>query len=160
MCDSSHLNEQLAYTSPSTRQTLAEGLSEYYAHMEGLLDPESLSGVSQELFRLHDTAHVVFGCDTSLRDEVLIDVWTIFGSDVGVWAYAQYLRVPEARDIVTDTGGWHMLTTLVRSLPDIVSTVRHARRMKQKWPWRDHDAYLDRPLAEIRRELGIEILTH
>lgn len=160
MNNSEHLSATLAYTSPSTTQTLAEGLREYYASMDGLLDPETLSGESQELFRLHDTAHVVFGCDTSLHDEVLIDTWTIFGSDIGFWAYAQYLRVPEARDIVTGTGVWHTLTAFVRSLPDVVSTVRHARRMTHKWPWRDHDAYLDRPLAEIRRELGIEVVTH
>jgi hypothetical protein len=32
--------------------------------------------------------------------------------------------------------------------------------MRKRWPWRDHDAYLDRAVADVRRELGIEVLAH
>jgi hypothetical protein len=34
-----------------------------------------------------------------------------------------------------------------------------ARRMHKRWPWSDFDGYRAVPLAEIRREFGIRLLS-
>lgn len=138
--------------------TLAEGLAEYHSLMPDLLDADALQGKSRELFRHHDITHVVFGCDISFRMEGMIDTWTVFGTDVGWRDYVDYLRVPELQTLLKEVGLWRSLRETARSLPDLVRVIRHARRMRSKWPWTGHEGYLQRPLKEIRDELGITLV--
>lgn len=148
----------LRYLDPESTMTLREGLAEYFRSMPDLLDVNALEGKAKELFDNHDTAHVVFGCDVSLRHEAMMDTWTVFGTDVGFFAYMRYLTTPEARRVVTDAGVLRSLWGALLAVPDAVRVIGRARRMKKKWPWRDHERYLDRPLVEIRRDLGLAIL--
>lgn len=120
----------LRYASQASSQTLREGLAEYYEHNPALLDPAQMDPQAARLFRQHDAAHVVFGCDTSLRGEALIDTWTIFGSTIG----------------------------LRGCLGDVVRVIWRSQRLRQKWTWRGYDAQLDQPLAEIRERFGIRIV--
>jgi hypothetical protein len=153
-------SSELAYLRQDCPLTIQQALQEYHQALPFLLDERNLSGQARELFHNHDLAHVVFGCDTSIRQEALIDTWTIFGSDVGFSAYLDYLRVPEAKNVVTEAGLGHVVWEFVKALPDVVRVIVRARRMRKRWPWRDHDAYLDRAVADVRRELGIEVLAH
>ena len=148
----------LAYLRPDSRQTVREALAEYYSKIDGLEDPRSMTEQARELFEKHDIAHVVFGCDTSLRQEVLIDFWTLFGSSVGVREYLAYLRTPEAAQVFLDAGIVRSLVEFGRSLGDVAKVIRRARKMTSPWPWRDHEQFMDTPLDELRRQLGIEIL--
>ena len=148
----------LAYLDPACTLTLREGLAEYRSSIPGLLQQEDLSPHAQELFARHDIAHVVFGCDTSIRQEAMIDTWTLFGSDVGVRAYLDYLKVDEAIDILRDTGWLRVAYETVASLPDVIRVYRRARKMHKRWPWAEHENYLDMRLVDIREELGIEVL--
>ncbi len=145
------------YQDPDSEQTLAEGLEEYYASM-GNLDPlEGMDPEARALFDRHDAAHVVFGCDTTIEQEVLMDTWTIFGSDVGVVAYAKYLKNPTARAIALELGVWRTIVVTVRALPAVVRVFLATRRMKKRWPWDGFAAYRERPLREIRAELGVDV---
>ena len=63
--------------------TLREGLDEYYAANPGLLDPEATSTSTLGAYmNNHDVSHVVFGTDTSLRGEMVPDLWTFLAIDV------------------------------------------------------------------------------
>jgi hypothetical protein len=147
-----------SYAQQDCPLTLAEGLAEYRARMLGLLDEDELTGRAVELFHNHDIAHVVFGCDITVRQEAMIDTWTIFGSTIGLSGYLAYLQVPEARQVIAETGLLRTVWESAKAFPALVRVWRQARRMSRPWPWRDHEAYLDRPLVEIRRELGIELV--
>ena len=59
-----------AYENQETLQSLREGLAEYYSSDPALLAPTSVSDEIASRLRAHDAAHVVFGCDTSVRGEV------------------------------------------------------------------------------------------
>lgn len=63
--------------------TLREGLEEYYTGHPGLLQPDKMHADAARFFHAHDTCHVLFGLDTTLVDESLADLWTLFGTDVG-----------------------------------------------------------------------------
>src|SRR5690348_6351783 len=82
---------RLDYQKPRSNQTLAEGLREYYARNQNLYEADALNATKRDLFVNHDVSHVVFGCDTTRDDEIVIDAWTIFGCDIGI----DYLRRPE-----------------------------------------------------------------
>jgi hypothetical protein len=54
--------------------TLREGLQEYFAGHSGLLKPDSADVQTAKFFHSHDACHVLFGLDTTLRDEGLADL--------------------------------------------------------------------------------------
>ena len=146
------------YLRQDSGQTLAAGISEYYACNPGLLDPAALTPQAAALFRQHDAAHVVFGCDTSLRGETLVDTWTIFGSSIGLRGYLAYLRLPQVNQLFLQTGYARMALELLRCLPDLVRVLARSRRLTRKWPWREYERYLDRPLRELREELNLRVV--
>jgi hypothetical protein len=148
----------LEYTRQDSAQTLREGLAEYYARNPGLLEPGALPADAAALFRQHDAAHVVFGCDTSLRGETLVDTWTIFGSSIGLRGYLAYLRLPQVNQVFAETGYARILRELMRSLPDVVRVAWRGLRLARKWPWREYESRLDAPLRRVREELRIRVV--
>ena len=146
------------YIEQDSTQTLREGLGEYYAHNPGLLDPAAMSDGAAVLFRQHDAGHVVFGCDTSLRGETLIDTWTLFATTAGLRGYLEYFRQPQVNQIFQEAGWGRIALELVRCLPSVLRVMARSARMERKWPWRAWEAHLDRPLAEVRRDHGISVV--
>jgi hypothetical protein len=148
----------LRYTSQTSPQTLREGLAEYYERNPALLDPAHMTPEAAELFRQHDAAHVVFGCDTSLRGETLIDTWTIFGSAIGLRGYLAYLKLPQVNQLFAEAGFLGITGELLRCLGDVLRVAWRGARLRRKWPWRAYAGQLDRPLAEIREQHGIRVV--
>lgn len=146
------------YVRQDSAQTLGAGLAEYHACNPGLLDPGEMSPEAAALFRQHDAAHVVFGCDTTLRGETLIDTWTIFGSSIGLRGYLAYLRLPQVNQLFAQTGYGRMALELLRCLPDLLRVVWRSRRLARKWPWREYECYLERRLCDIRAELDLWVV--
>jgi len=146
------------YPRQDSRQTLREGLAEYRARNPGLLEAGEMAPEAAALFRQHDAAHVVFGCDTSLRGETLVDTWTIFASSIGLRGYLAYLRLPQVNQIFSEAGPLRVALAGVRCLPDVLRVLWRSRRLSRKWPWKEYADFLDRPLREIRDEFHIRVV--
>lgn len=153
-----HPSRELRYMEQGCPMTLREGLGEYYTQIDDLITEDNASAEVAALFRYHDTTHVLFGCDTSIAGETLADTWSIFGTDVTIRGYLKYLEIQETQDVFAALGTWTALGQMVRALPLMPRAIWRASRMKRKWPFRNHEAYLDRPLSEIRDELGIRVI--
>lgn len=146
------------YQEPDAKITLRQGLAEYYAEHPGLFRPDQLSKDSARFFRAHDIAHVIFGLDTTLRDEALADVWTIFGTDVGLRRYARYIRTnPEAKMLMKQIGLARTVFISLQILPQLPSVWFRARRMSRKWVWDNNEDFMGVPLREIRTELNLRL---
>lgn len=145
------------YIEPDCQLTLGEGLAEFAAANPGLILPEGDPEL-RELVLAHDSCHVIFGLGTSLEDEALADTWTLFGSDVTLKQYSQYLKRPEFTGLIKDLGAWQILVGTVRSLPRAVRAIYRARRMKARWPFFAYASYLDVPIASLRQRFGIQPL--
>ena len=145
------------YLEEDSKLTLAEGIAEDYEHNAALLDPSKLPDDAAELFRQHDAGHVIFGCDTSLRGETLIDTWTIFATSLGIRGYLEYLKYPQVNQIFAGVGYWRIFFEFLRCLPDVIRVLARSRHARS-WPWQQYTSYLDRPLSEIRREFGIRVV--
>lgn len=152
-----HPTRHLAYMVQACPMTVREGLEEYYGTIDGLITEDNASKEVADLFRYHDTCHVVFGCDTSPIGETLADTWSIFGSDVSLKTYARYFQLQETQDLFQDIGVWRSVRIFASALPIMPRAYGRTRRMTKRWPFHDHEAYLDRPLAEVRAEFGIEV---
>jgi hypothetical protein len=137
--------------------TLREGLREYYVANPRLVDPEHASDEAAKFFRRHDACHVIFGTTTGLVDEALTDTWTLLGSDVTLRQYAQFTKLNEARELLREIGFAGFAKASIHALPHVPAVWRHAHRMTRKWSWAGVDALLERSIAELRREFGIEV---
>jgi hypothetical protein len=150
----------LRYQEQDSRQTLREGLDEYYAANVGIVTrPDDLPPESVALFRSHDMCHVIFGLNTSLGDETLADTRTLLSCDVGMRRYTAYLATDrQARKLFKELGMARAVAVTVRSLPRIARAVVESMRMRKRWPWTPPETYQERALAELRREFGIRVI--
>jgi hypothetical protein len=148
------------YQAQDTQQTLAEGWAEYYAqNRRRVLPPTSLAPESAELFQCHDLCHVIFGLDTTLSDEAMVDARTLFSCDVGWRRYAEYMTSdPEAKAIFKELGVFAALSITIRTVPRIGWAIWEARKMPKRWPWHPPEEYQHRSLSDLRREFGIRVI--
>lgn len=146
-----------AYQDPASRQTLADGLAEYYAVNAGRITrPEDLPPESAALFRSHDLCHVIFGLSTSLDDETVADIRTVIGTDVGWGRYLRYLATDQqAKALLAELGWGAAALATLRVLARVAPALAQRLRAPRPWPWSPPAAFMDRPLAELRREFGI-----
>lgn len=148
----------LQYQRQDSAQTLRDGIAEYYAGNPDLLELSGMPADVERLFRQHDAAHVVFGCDTTIRGETLVDTWTIFGSSIGLRGYLTYLRLPQVNQIFSKVGRGRIAFELLRCLPDVLRVVWRSLRLAQKWPWQDFESHLEEPLGRVRERWGIRVV--
>ena len=153
-----HCPASLRYQAQHSDQTLREGIAEYYSANPALLDPAGMEPVARQLFRQHDAGHVIFGCDTSLRGETLIDTWTILGSTAGIKGYIEYYRHPQIYQIFSDVGYLRMTVVFLRCLPEVFKVWRHCRRLTKRWPWKHYDSMLDESLDDLRSRFNIQVV--
>jgi hypothetical protein len=148
------------YQEQDSRQTLADGLEEYYRGNEGVVArPASLPPESVALFRSHDLCHVIFGLGTTIADETMADTRALLSCDVGWKRYALYLRTDaQAKALFKEFGVRRAVLATLRSVPRIVRAFGEAHRMKKKWPWIPPPSHFTRTLDELRREYGIRII--
>jgi len=143
---------------PKSTQTLRVALNEYYNANKSLLQPTELKSDVAALFRQHDAGHVVFGCDTSLRGETLIDTWTIFATTAGFRGYMQYFKHAEVNQIFADVGYWQIFVEFVKCVPSVFRVLLRSLKMTKRWPWADFEDYLDQPLSSIREQYNIKVV--
>lgn len=147
----------LRYTDPRSSQTLREGIMEA-RQAEGVDD--AASTVAHDLAEdidAHDAIHVLFGCSTDLRGEILAHVWTMVGTTTTMRDMSRVTRHADHRSALSKVGHFRLFRAWLRSLPAIAITVVRALRMHRQWPVSAYRADLDRPLQELRDEYGIRL---
>lgn len=146
-----------AYQDPGSLQTLAAGLDEYYAlNAARITRPDDLPPESAALFRSHDICHVIFGLSTSLEDETVADMRTVIGCDVGFLRYARYLSTDQqAKALFAELGWSRAAMASVSALPRGFRALLQRLRAPKPWPWSPPAGFMDRTLADLRREFGI-----
>lgn len=159
-CVSSHPHPHLQYQRQDSALTLAEGLEEYYAANAGIVSrPRDLPPESYGLFRSHDMCHVIFGLGTTLDDETLADVRTVFSCDVGLRRYTVYLtQDKQAKALFKELGYLKALQATMQAVPRIWRAFLESRRMKKRWPWSPPESFQTRSLADLRDEFGICVM--
>lgn len=148
----------LKFQRPDSGMTLADGLREYYASRDGLVDGRGVSEAAREFFRCHDAAHVVFGCSTTLTNEGIVKIWSFFGTTAGLGLIRDY-GSPESKEIYEKLEWGPIVATALRMLVLAPRVWWRSRRMRRPWPWNRFEAYLEVPLVEIRTEYRIDVLT-
>ena len=159
----------LNYQEESCELTLKEGIEEYRKYLktnnrhvlgENCSENEKLTILG------HDATHVIFGLDTSLEEEAMLDCWVIFGADVFKIIkefYKGSLDLKETNEKVFD---------LVKEVGYLKYTYLYLRVIFQKWPkiffrtrkMKKWDYFfslnlLDSKISKIREDYNINILS-
>jgi hypothetical protein len=111
---------------------------------------------AQEFFRCHDVAHVVFGCDVALDDEAVVKIASILGTTAGLQVLKGY-RLHESLQIYRQLRILDVVLSIVRSVVIVPRTALRCMRQRARWPWSEHQKYLQVPLHQLRREFGIRV---
>ena len=149
---------KLNYQNPNSTLTLAEGLAEYYHHYPHISQLDHYVGTDRTLLEAHDICHIVFGCDNGHRGELMIDIWSLFGTTLTLNGYLRYLQHPIVKKIFQETNWWLLMKSLASSLPAAMTVLINCFRLKKKWNFFNYQEYLEQPLKEIRGEFGIQVV--
>lgn len=145
------------YQSPTSTQTLAEGLAEYLAaHPHLKRDDELAAPEARAFFRSHDIVHVLWGCDTSMPDEAIVKIASLFGTTGGTQVLRGYAH-HETLDIYRHLPPASTLAAFLLAPYLVLRTAWRCMRQHERWPWTDHARYMDASLGELRAEFGIRV---
>ena len=145
-----------SFESQASPQTLRQGLDEYYSHNPTLMRGSALSAAARSFFYSHDVAHVVYGCGTSLSDELVVKVSSVFGTTAGLGVLRGY-GTHEAYDIYRTLSVPAALLTAALSVFLVPRTVWRCLRQVRRWPWEGFEPLLGLPLSQLRAEFGIKV---
>jgi hypothetical protein len=144
------------YQRQDSSMTLAEGLAEYHASLPTFNRSAAMPREAREFFHCHDVAHVVFGCDTSLRQEAVVKLASILGTTAGLSVLRGY-ALDDSFAIYSKLSIGDVLTTIAASLIAVPRTVFRCLRQRKRWPWSRPNDYLNVSLRDIRAEFGIRV---
>ena len=159
----------LNYQKESCELTLKEGIEEYRKYLrannrhvlgENCSEDEKLTILG------HDATHVIFGLDTSLEEEAMLDCWVLFGGNVLQVIkefYKGSLDLKETNEKVYD---------LAKEVGYLKYTYLYLRVIFQKWPkiffrtrkMKKWDYFfslnlLNSKISKIREDYNINILS-
>ena len=144
----------LRFQHAQSRQSLAEGLAEYYAAFPGLKRGDALSPEARAFFRSHDTVHVVYGCGISMPDEAVVKLASIFGTTGGLRVLKGY-ALHESIDIYRKLPLRSTLVAILAAPFLCARTLWHCTRQRAKWPWAQHERFEAMALGQLRAEFDI-----
>lgn len=138
--------------------TLQQGLDVFQEKNKKYFSTRPMSDEAKAFLSSHDIAHVVFGCDTTLYGEGVVKVWTTFGTSLGFWKVIHGYNEVNAFQLFRAYSFRHILGNILRFLRVIPTVILRSRQMKKSWTWSDYQPYLDKPIADIRREFNIRVV--
>jgi hypothetical protein len=141
------------------RLTLREAIEKFHEEHAAQFSEQDLSPEAKKFFLHHDTAHVVFGCGTSLFGEGIVKIFTIWGTTLGFRGHLSGYSEADAFGLFRQYSARHVVRHIGPLLLAAPRAFVRARRMSKPWPWSDHGQYLDIPLADIRREFNIKVFS-
>ncbi|GIS23334.1 MAG: hypothetical protein CM15mP123_12360 [Gammaproteobacteria bacterium] len=158
----------LSYQNEFCDLTLREGIDEYRDYLKKITVMFWVKiALKQKIkYSCHDATHVIFGLDTSLEEEAMLDCWIFFGGDyfkVTKEYFKGSLDIKETNEKVFD---------LVKEVGYLKYTYLYLRVIFQKWPkiffrtrkMKKWDYFfslnlLNSKISKIREDYNINILS-
>ena len=152
----------LSFQSQDCDITLAEGLEEYRAYLRTNEKKQLIDEPGSTIIRDHDATHVMFGLDTSIEQESMLDSWVFLGTKWKLKELLAYNKLPELKqlykDFWHDPGYFKLIMTAIKLLPIKLKIRKRAKQMNKKWPFVSPDFLMNQRVCDLREEFGIKIL--
>ena len=156
----------LEFQKQNCKLTLKEGLDVYYGAFK---DKNSiLRGDNQTEFIFgHDCTHVIFGLGLSLKEESILDTYTLYGCKDSIRlvfkASAQIFKSKELLNLYKKLISEYGIIGLIKLIFSYKKSKKIAKmktkKMKKKWLYFFPKSYLSYTIKDLRDEYGISILT-
>jgi hypothetical protein len=151
------------YMDKHSTQTLREGLAEYYASNPHLIPPDSQPPEFAKILLAHDVGHVIYGCDTSMYDELKILPLFWWTSECTFSEFRKMRNTPAVDvmydDMIQEKGVLWLYGSILRVLPPLIPkliSIWFKTRDRQKLlPFLGFHPLLDRSLLDIRQEFDL-----
>ena len=155
--------DRLSFQDQDCSIVIAEGLEEYRAYLQENGKKPLVDQPGSTIIRDHDATHVIFGLDTSLEQESLLDAWVLLGCSWKFKDLFAYQKLPEIKKLYgylkKELGYIKLLLTILRLIPITLIIRRRAKQMNKKWPLNSPDYLMNQKVCDIRKEYGIKILS-
>ena len=152
----------LEYQKQDCDLTLQEGLECYYNSFPESTEVFMDTQESGTMMRDHDCTHVIFGLDTSLEQEAILDTWVLWGSKWKLKYLLGYNKLPEikqlTKDLFKELGIFGFLKLYWRVVGIKRKVMFRAFKMKKKWPFKVPEEYLYMKISDLRERHGIQVL--
>ena len=155
--------DRLSFQEQDCSIAVAEGLEEYRAYLQKNGKKPLVDEPGSTIIRDHDATHVIFGLDTSLEQESLLDTWVLWGCS---WKYRDlfaYHKLPEIKKLYSyfkkELGYVRLFLTILRLLPIKLVIRQRIKKMNKKWPLKSSDFLMSQRVCDLRKEYGIKILS-
>jgi len=155
------------YADRNSDLTLQQGLEEYYTANPGITDPKELSPNFAKILHAHDVSHIIFGCDTSMYEELKLLPLIWWMSDYKFSDYLRTIRDPNIRpainimyrDLIKQHGLiWlysAIFIVLPRLLPELTVIWFKNRSRDRYVPFLNFEPLLELSLSDIRGEFDL-----
>ena len=90
-----------------SRQTLKEGLEEFYSINSQFKELVEKNSPNARVFKEHDYTHVLFGLGTSIEEESLLDTYVIWGMKFNWGVIIDFYKDPEYKEVIGDIVSKH-----------------------------------------------------
>ena len=160
----------LAYQHQDCDLTLTEGLEIYWNHLQDVGKNQLVDNENSTVVMDHDCTHVIFGLDSSVEQEMILDRWTKRGTSGYlkyvldfVRLYLKNLEIREAirenrKNLIKELGYLTLLRLAITTWPKSRVVHKRAKKMKNKWGLRCPQELLNKKICDLRKEYGIVIL--
>ena len=152
----------LEYQTQDCDMTLQEGLDCYYKSFPETTEILEDNEKSGSLLRDHDCTHVIFGLDTSIEQESILDTWVLWGSKWKLKYLLGYLRLPQIKQLYRDLYKEFGILGFLKIFWKVGGLKRkvmfRAIKMKRKWPFEMPEEYLSIKISDLREIHGIKVL--
>ena len=142
----------------------------YWNHLQDVGKKRLVDNENSTVVMDHDYTHVIFGLDSSVEQEMILDRWTKRGTS-GYLKYVLdfvrlYLKNPEIREairenrknLIKELGYLTLLRLAITTWPKSRVVHKRAKKMKKKWGLRCPQELLNKKIYDLRNEYGIVIL--
>ena len=152
----------LEYQKQDCDLTLQEGLDCYYNTFPETTEIFEDNEESGTLLRDHDCTHVIFGLDTSIEQESILDSWVVWGSKWKLKYIWGYQSLPQIKQLYKDLYREFGVLGFIKIFWKLGGVKRKVMfrtfKMKKKWPFKMPEAYLSMKISDLRETHGIKIL--
>ena len=153
----------LPFQDSTQDMTLKEGIEYYRSYLIQNNRKILVDGPGSTLIRDHDATHVIFGLDTTLEEESMLDSWVIWGTQYKFSYLNQYRKLPELiefnKNLFKELGVSGFFKLFRSVLRNKITVFKRTRKMNMKWPFRVPEEYLEKSILDLRSEYGIDILS-
>ena len=105
----------------------------------------------------------MFGLDTSIEQESMLDSWVFLGTKWKLKELLAYNKLPELKqlykDLRHDPGYFKLIMAAIKLLPIKLKIRKRAKQMNKKWPFVSPDSLMNQRVCDLREEYGIKLLS-